>query len=93
LPNEDVRPGKFCRVHGFHLVNAALTDRFFDERSITRVGEMVMKRSAGESAGAAKSNNAEFYWRYCWMRVVRSPASPWRSIEYCQAKNSSTVSV
>ena len=31
--------------------------------------------------------------RYCWMRVVRSPARPWRSIEYCQARNSSTVSV
>jgi hypothetical protein len=33
------------------------------------------------------------YWRYCWIRVVRSPARPWRSIEYCQARNSSTVSV
>src|SRR5436305_14828217 len=27
------------------------------------------------------------------MRVVRRPARPWRSIEYCQARNSSTVSV
>src|SRR5271163_3927298 len=33
------------------------------------------------------------YWRYCWMRVVRSPARPCWSIEYCQARNSSTVSV
>jgi len=31
--------------------------------------------------------------RYCWMRVVRKPASPWRSMEYCQDRNSSTVSV
>ena len=33
------------------------------------------------------------YWRYCWIRVVRRPARPWRSIEYCHARNSSTVSV
>jgi hypothetical protein len=32
------------------------------------------------------------HWRYCWMRVVRKPAKPWRSIEYCQARNSSTES-
>src|SRR5262245_36540465 len=31
--------------------------------------------------------------RYCWMRVVRRPARPCRSIEYCQERNSSTVSV
>src|SRR5215831_13928702 len=33
------------------------------------------------------------YCRYCWMRVVRSPARPCWSIEYCQERNSSTVSV
>ena len=33
------------------------------------------------------------YSRYCWMRVVRSPASPCWSMEYCQDRNSSTVSV
>src|SRR5688572_5817703 len=33
------------------------------------------------------------YWRYCWMRVVRSPARPCCSIEYCHDRNSSTVSV
>ena len=33
------------------------------------------------------------YWRYCWMRVVRRPARPCWSIEYCHDKNSSTVSV
>jgi hypothetical protein len=31
--------------------------------------------------------------RYRCVRVLRSPARPWRSIEYCQARNSSTVSV
>ena len=31
--------------------------------------------------------------RYCWMRVVRRPARPCWSIEYCQERNSSTVSV
>jgi hypothetical protein len=36
---------------------------------------------------------ARVYCRYCWIRVVRRPARPWRSIEYCQARNSSTVSV
>lgn len=30
---------------------------------------------------------------YCWTRVARRPASPWRSMERCQLKNSSTVSV
>src|SRR5262245_13028857 len=33
------------------------------------------------------------YWRYCWMRVVRNPARPCWSIEACQERNSSTVSV
>src|ERR1700756_3740524 len=33
------------------------------------------------------------YWRYCWMRVVRNPARPCWSIEYCQDRNSSTVRV
>ena len=33
------------------------------------------------------------YCRYCWMRVVRRPARPCWSIEYCQERNSSTVSV
>src|SRR5215467_11405001 len=44
--------------------------------------------SRGEMSGSA-----EVYCRYCWMRVVRKPARPWRSIEYCQARNSSTVRV
>jgi hypothetical protein len=22
------------------------------------------------------------HWRYCWMRVVRKPAKPWRSIDF-----------
>ena len=29
--------------------------------------------------------------RYCWIRVVRKPASPCSSMEACQLKNSSTV--
>src|SRR5262249_35867039 len=33
------------------------------------------------------------YCRYCWMRVVRRPARPCWSMEYCQERNSSTVSV
>jgi NAD(P)-dependent dehydrogenase (short-subunit alcohol dehydrogenase family) len=33
------------------------------------------------------------YCRYCCMRVVRSPAKPYWSIETCQLRNSSTVSV
>ena len=33
------------------------------------------------------------YCRYCWMRVVRSPARPNWSMETCQLRNSSTVSV
>jgi len=33
------------------------------------------------------------YWRYCWMRVVRRPARPCFSIERCQPRYSSTVSV
>ena len=37
--------------------------------------------------------NAGAYCRYCWMRVVRRPARPCWSIEYCQERNSSTVSV
>jgi len=52
---------------------------------------------AGEAdaviTGCAKGGDLVIYWRYCWIRVVRSPARPCRSIEYCQARNSSTVSV
>ena len=33
------------------------------------------------------------YCRYCWMRVVRRPARPCWSMEYCQDRNSSTVRV
>src|ERR1700746_1450703 len=33
------------------------------------------------------------YCRYCWMRVVRRPARPCWSMEYCQERNSSTVNV
>jgi hypothetical protein len=30
---------------------------------------------------------------YCWIRVVRRPARPYSSIDACQDKNSSTVSL
>ena len=40
-----------------------------------------------------KGHNGKLPGRYCWMRVVRSPAKLWRSIEYCQERNSSTVSM
>src|SRR4029078_9314697 len=33
----------------------------------------------------------EVYARYCWMRVVRRPARPCWSIEYCHDRNSWTV--
>jgi paraquat-inducible protein A len=32
-------------------------------------------------------------WRYCWMRVVRRPARPYSSIDACQERNSSVVSL
>ena len=31
--------------------------------------------------------------RYCWIRVVRRPASPYSSIDACQDRNSSVVSL
>jgi hypothetical protein len=31
--------------------------------------------------------------RYCWIRVVRSPARPYSSIDACQDRNSSVVSL
>lgn len=36
---------------------------------------------------------ARCQWRYCWIRVVRNPASPYSSMEACQDRNSSTVSL
>src|ERR1700730_12058755 len=51
------------------------------------------KKSAGLAAGALISSMWNAYCRYCWMRVVRRPASPCWSIEYCHDRNSSTVSV
>src|SRR5262249_52502751 len=50
--------------------------------------------NAGAGAGVGESLGvAGRYCRYCWMRVVRRPARPWRAIEYCQATKSSTVRV
>ena len=47
-------------------------------------------RAARPGAGLAL---APLYCRYCWMRVVRRPGRPNWSIDTCQLRNSSTVSV
>jgi len=52
------------------------------------------KPKASEAPGRSDpSRRRAFYWRYCWMRVVRRPARPNWSIDICQLRNSSTVSV
>ena len=55
--------------------------------------EARLRRSDSPPCPRDKGHNGKSPGRYCWMRVVRSPARPWRSIEYCQERNSSTVSV
>src|SRR5271169_5143526 len=93
-----------CPPNGYCLVNAAKRPRATKlgagQRPLgQRVTSMMQKTSAPSAAGAGEGQDqavavdGEVYWRYCWMWVVRRPARPWRSIEYCQARNSSTVSV
>ena len=53
----------------------------------------VAQRPVRSRADATRLRQAADYWRYCWMRVVRRPARPCWSMEYCQDRNSSTVSV
>ena len=61
-------------------------------------GQATLATGANENAGHSGpalnfSETMVGYCRYCWMRVVRRPARPCWSIEYCQERNSSTVSV
>ena len=75
-------PAKFAQVYGFRLVN---------RRSVNGVRK---NKTPAIAAGVCRNRSTKArYCRYCWMRVVRSPARPCRSIEYCQDRNSSTVRV
>ena len=78
-------------------INAAVRRSFPAVRRIFQEFSGIRAIAPNDNAGAAAGVNNPWkrrrYCRYCWMRVVRRPASPWRSIEYCQARNSSTVSV
>jgi len=55
------------------------------------VGRHLQETPADRPALAFRG--ARPYCRYCWMRVVRRPARPNWSIDICQLRNSSTVSV
>src|SRR5215471_8424480 len=64
----------------------------------TRVGCDPARLTCGADHGdgrqlAGGARQARGYCRYCWMRVVRNPARPCWSMEYCQDRNSSTVRV
>ena len=78
-------------------INAAVGRSFPGARRIFREFSRIRAIAPNDNAGAAAGVNNPWkrrrYCRYCWIRVVRRPARPCRSIEYCQARNSSTVRV
>jgi hypothetical protein len=51
------------------------------------------KKKRRLSGSALWRTSTAIYWRYCWMRVVRRPAKPCWSMDSCQLRNSSVVSV
>jgi hypothetical protein len=95
-PVREVNDGQWCRRLNQRVGAVGPPDNLAWPRDTTAQGD----RGPGIPAGGAIPAGSKLatvpgapYCRYCWIRVVRKPARPWRSMEYCQARNSSTVSV